>query len=181
MGSIRGFNAELCEDKSPAVAADPGHRLVNPSLAGGALLDLGPYAWLEAALVLLPPSTASVEPFPIPKVVSHMTLTPTGVDKVTTFIVEFPQSDGSIVPAVLTAAQDRLTSANRCVLVAGSKGYLEVHAPAWRPTGISYKAWSTEEEYLAEEQKNPVKDETFDFSDRPGAFLSFPLPLSSSY
>jgi predicted dehydrogenase len=172
LGEIRGFTAELCEDKTPAVTADPSHRLINPALAGGALLDLGPYAWLQAALVLLPPSKASLEPIPVPKVVAHMTKTSTGVDKSTTFIVELPQADGTIVPAVLTAGQDRASSLNRVVLIAGSKGYLEVQAPSWRPKSISYKAWDTVEEYLAEDQKPPSKDEIFHF-DRPGSSSSF--------
>ena len=42
IGNIRGVQAELNIDFTEKAKADPKHRLVNPDLAGGSLLDLGP-------------------------------------------------------------------------------------------------------------------------------------------
>lgn len=124
--------------------------------------------WVHAALLLLPPSKAGLEPLKVPKIVSSMTKTSSGVDKSVTAIIDF-EVDGRVVPAVLTCAQDRQSSFNRIVLVQGTKGYLEVAWGTYRPESLSYKAWSSEEDYGSQERPEPSAEETISFVPFPGA------------
>lgn len=100
--------------------------MVDPNLAGGALLDLGPYPWTWLALILLPETKASLTPLPLPKVVASMTKSSSGVDCSTVAVIQFPQADGRIVHGTMTCAMDVLTPPGRVAVVQGSKGYLEV-------------------------------------------------------
>ncbi|GAA5968642.1 hypothetical protein JCM11641_007709 [Rhodosporidiobolus odoratus] len=174
IGSIRGFAADLCIDFTRTVTKDPSHRIYNPVLAGGALLDLGPYMWVHAALLLLPESKASLDPLPVPKITAGMVKTESGVDQSTVAVIEFPQpgKDGQVVQATLTCAQDRESSRNRVVLVQGTKGYLEVQAGTYRPAGFTYHAWDSEEDY-GTETKEATKTETYSFAQRPGNIWGF--------
>lgn len=74
IGNIRGAQAELNIDFTEKAKADPSHRLVNPDLAGGSLLDLGPYPWTQLILALMPePSTGPAHP--LHKIAASMTKT----------------------------------------------------------------------------------------------------------
>ncbi|GAA5853313.1 hypothetical protein JCM8547_000281 [Rhodosporidiobolus lusitaniae] len=172
IGEVRALSADLCMDFTKMAAADPSHRLVNPHLAGGALLDLGPYMWVHAALVLLPdPAEAKEEPLPVPKITATMTKTSSGVDKSTTAVIEFPQPDGRIVPATLTCAQDVQSPPNRVALVNGTLGYIEVHGGTFRPTGFTVYSWDSEESYG--EATGAGKKQEFSFEPRPGNIWGF--------
>ncbi|GAA6030810.1 hypothetical protein JCM8097_008887 [Rhodosporidiobolus ruineniae] len=171
IGEIRALEANLCIDFTDTVAKDPGHRLYNPALAGGALLDLGPYPFVHAALLLIPEHKASLEPIPVPKLTASIIKTDSGVDRSTVAVIDFPQPDGRVVPATLRCAQDCQSAHNRIVLVQGTKGYLEVEWATYRPSAFSYKAWDSPEDY-ADGEKEP-KTERFSFEPRPGGIWGF--------
>ncbi|GAA5907434.1 hypothetical protein JCM6882_003861 [Rhodosporidiobolus microsporus] len=171
IGEVRGLKSELSVDFTKTVAADPAHRLYNPDLAGGALLDLGPYSYVHSALVLRPNTSASTEPLPVPKITATCIKTPSGVDQSTVAVLEHKTETGRTVHATLICAQDRQTR-EPCVVVQGSKGYLEVHAPTYRPKGLTYYAWESEEDF-GDLETQPAKTETFQFEPRPGGIWGF--------
>ncbi|GAA6060466.1 hypothetical protein JCM10212_000894 [Sporobolomyces blumeae] len=173
IGEVRGAQAELCVDFGPIAEKDPAHRLVNPDLAGGAVLDLGPYPWTQLCLALRPFETkAGPSRLAVPKIAASMTKTESGVDASTVAVIEFPQEDGRIVHGTMTAALDRQSAHGRVLYVQGSKGYLETQWPTFRPKSFRYKAWDSVEDFGAGD-KPPSKSETFSFEDRPGNVWGF--------
>ncbi|GAA5943975.1 Gfo/Idh/MocA family protein [Sporobolomyces koalae] len=172
IGEIRGAQAELCVDFGPTAARSPDHRLVNPDLAGGALLDLGPYPWTQLCLALRPETDPTAGTLKLPKLAASMTKTSSGVDASTIAAITFAAKDGQGVHGTFTAAQDRQSAHSRVLLVQGSHGYLETRWPTFRPSGFSYKAWDSVEDFASGE-KPPTRSETFDFESRPGDILGF--------
>ncbi|ORY88343.1 NAD-binding protein [Leucosporidium creatinivorum] len=170
IGEIRSAQAELNVDFTKTAKADPSHRLVNPDLCGGSLLDLGPYPWTQLFLALMPePSTGAAHP--LPKIAASMTKTFTGVDCSTIAVIQFPQPDGRVVHGTLTTSQDSQTPHGRVSVVQGNLGYVEVQWATYRPEGLVYKSWKTEEEYA--EGGKPEKEESFSFVPRPGGIWGF--------
>ncbi|GAA5843426.1 hypothetical protein JCM3766R1_002947 [Sporobolomyces carnicolor] len=172
IGQIRAAQAELCVDFGPTAAKNPDHRLVNPDLAGGALLDLGPYPYTQLYLALSPTTKATNERLPVPRIVASMTKTPSGVDASTVAVIEFPQDDGRTVHGTFTAAQDRQSEHSRVLIVQGSLGYLETQWPTYRPKSLRYKAWDSPEDYASGE-KEPTESKEFEFEPRPGNIWGF--------
>lgn len=84
LGKILRSQSEFCM-KMPE---DPLHRLNNPDLAGGSLLDMGiyPLTW-QLALIYEDPDNKGVEP----DITSSLTKGPTGVDIYTTLIMNWSQ------------------------------------------------------------------------------------------
>lgn len=171
IGEVRAVQAELCVDFGPTAEKQPDHRIVNPYLAGGALLDLGPYPWTQLALTLLPRSKAAKEPMEVPKVAAGMTKTTSGVDASVVASIGFKQEDGRVVHGSFITAQDRQTTPQRCVLVQGSKGYIEVAFPTYRPRSFTVNSFDSVE-HLADLDARP-KTETFEFEPRPGGIWGF--------
>ncbi|GAA6046697.1 hypothetical protein JCM3770_003122 [Rhodotorula araucariae] len=169
IGELRAVQAELCIDFT---SQSSEHRLLNPYLAGGALLDLGPYPWTQLALLLLPQSEASSEPLPIPKVSASLLKTSTGVDASVVAGLTFQQADGRLVHGTLTCAQDRQTSPDRCCYIQGSHGYIEVAFPTYRPRSFTYHAWDSTEAY-GDPTTQATRSETFEFEPRPGGIWGF--------
>jgi len=171
IGQVVSVRTEL----SVAWKGDDAHRMVNPDLAGGALLDLGPYAWVWLALVLLQRAPADgVSALPKLKVAGSIIRYPsTGVDAVSTATVQFPQPDGRTVHGTMTAALS-VPSNPSVVFIQGTKGFLEIAGPTYRPEGFSWTAWSSEEEY-GDFGGDRAKAQTGgeDFSVRPGGIWGF--------
>jgi len=80
-----GFNMPL----------DPGHRLFNKALGGGALLDIGIYPALLALLVLGKPKAEDIQ--------ASAAFGPTDVDETTVFTFKYPNQSIALGHASLTA------------------------------------------------------------------------------
>ncbi|TQO19742.1 putative dehydrogenase [Rhodoglobus vestalii] len=114
LGSIRSVIA----DHNQNLPRDPLHRINNPALGGGALLDLGIYPLSFAYDILGTPTN----------VVAVATKTATGVDRQTSMILSY----GDEAQAVLQTTLD-LRGSNRAAIV-GSEGRIEIDETWYQPT-----------------------------------------------
>lgn len=111
------------------------NRMVNPDLAGGALLDLGIYSltWVFQSLYHVQPETEKEAP----KVVASINKYRTGADESTTIICQFPKHNSvGIATTSLRIATDvdGLYTGGPAIRIQGSKGEIQVTGPAFRPT-----------------------------------------------
>ena len=97
----------------------PEHRLLNPQLAGGALLDIGVYIVSLASMVFGRPPA---------KITSLAHMGQTGVDEQAAMI--FRYDDGQL--AVLSCAVK--TETPQQAVIAGTKGTITIHSPFWCAT-----------------------------------------------
>ena len=95
----------------------PDHRLRDPALAGGALLDLGVYPLALAQLLLGPPVA----------VTSTGTLTSEGVDAAVAMAV---RHDGGAVASLSCAINADIPAT---AIISGHRGHITVPAPFYRP------------------------------------------------
>ncbi|KIW79197.1 hypothetical protein Z517_05809 [Fonsecaea pedrosoi CBS 271.37] len=150
IGEVIRVLSDLSIGVAPEKEFDPGHRMVNLDLAGGALLDLGIYSltWVFQSMYhTLPPHLREQSR---PKVVgAAMTPEPrTGADESTLILLEFPKS----TPTGKTRAHAVATTAMRvsddpgrrhagkgdvetpAVRIEGETGEIQVYGPIYRPT-----------------------------------------------
>lgn len=100
----------------------PGSRLFEPSLAGGALLDVGIYTVeLATAVFGNPPERISTLAY----------LGPSGVDERSGTVLDF----GGGRLAVLTSANR--TAAPNDAVIAGDRGWVRIHDPFWHPQRLT--------------------------------------------
>ncbi|EPT05470.1 NAD-binding protein [Fomitopsis schrenkii] len=129
----------LCLDPEKTMA-DGKHRMVNPDLAGGALLDSGIYAltWLfQTVYTTLPPAERKA-----PTVTSALKIyEPTGAaDELASILLVFPRAGNKDVHAIATTslryASDPLEdlSAGPACRVHGDQGEIQIFPPLYRPT-----------------------------------------------
>jgi len=114
LGTIRSVIA----DHNQNVSMDPLHRLNNPLLGGGALLDLGIYPVSFTYDILGAPTS----------IVAVATTAATNVDRQTSMILSY----GEDAQAVLQTTLD-LAGPNRAVIV-GSEGRIEIDEVWYMPT-----------------------------------------------
>jgi predicted dehydrogenase len=114
------------------------NRMVNPDLAGGALLDLGIYAltWVFQTLYHVQPEEQKESP----KVVAAVNKYHTGADETTSIIVQFPQhkSHGIALTSLRVASDvDGQGTGGAAIRIQGSEGEIQVIGPAYCP--LQYK------------------------------------------
>lgn len=105
IGKITSLTANLCyeiQDKE---------RMQEPSLAGGALLDLGVYTLNFARMVVKKE---------VKEVVSHAVMSPKGIDWMDSMTLIFEDDTMAVLHSSM------LNESNRMGLICGEKGYLEV-------------------------------------------------------
>lgn len=111
----------LLADHNQLLPSDPLHRLNNPELGGGALLDLGIYP-VSFAFDLLGTPT---------EVLAHAAKTATGVDRQTAIILGFSGGRQAVLHAALDAR-----GPNRAVVI-GTRGRIELDAVWYNPTPVT--------------------------------------------
>lgn len=113
IGEVRKVLASHNQD----LPKDPAHRLNDPALGGGALLDLGIYPISFAFDILGAPQ----------RILASASKTATGVDRQTSAIFEYAGGAQAIVDCELDAA-----SANRA-LVIGTEGWIDIESTWYNP------------------------------------------------
>jgi dihydrodiol dehydrogenase / D-xylose 1-dehydrogenase (NADP) len=112
------------------------HRMVNPDLAGGALLDLGIYAltWVFQTLY-----TTQKNP-QAPSVLGAIRKYKTGADEHTSMLLTFPREEGGDAHGIATTSMrvaadpDGKGTAGPSIRVQGSEGEVQIFHPAFRPS-----------------------------------------------
>ncbi len=120
LGSVRA----LIADHDQRLPTDPGHRLQDPALGGGALLDLGVYPVWFAHHLFGPPATVQATSTP----------TPTGVDRQTAMVLSWPDGKQAVLHTLLDG-QGPGTAA-----VIGTDARIELDPIWYAPTGFSVRA-----------------------------------------
>lgn len=110
IGEVRALTA----DHSQRLPSDPGHRLQDPALGGGALLDLGIY-----------PVSFAWDLFGSPvSVTARSTPTPTGVDAQTSVVLTYAGGQQAVTHSALDVA------GRNDAVVLGTEGRIEID-PTW--------------------------------------------------
>lgn len=117
LGDIRLILADFCLNRG----YDPLHRLYNPELGGGALLDLGIYPLSFTTYMLGSPKSIG----------GQAALSPDGLDVLD--IYQLTYEDG--ISAALICGLG--LSKPREAFIAGDKGYVKVHDPFFRPDHLT--------------------------------------------
>jgi predicted dehydrogenase len=108
-------------DHNQWFARDPGHRLFDPALGGGALLDLGVYPVSFASMVFGTPTRVTA--------VSDRAFT--GVDATTSAVLQYGDGAHSVISTSLEVA-----GPNRAAIV-GTEARIEIDAVFYAPTTFS--------------------------------------------
>ncbi|ANB12059.1 hypothetical protein AWJ20_294 [Sugiyamaella lignohabitans] len=132
IGKILRVSSDLAVPFNIPNDFDPKHRMKNPELGGGALLDLGIYSltWIFITAFAEPENKRQA-----PKVNGSILFTKdTKVDEHTTVNLIFPESH---VSAVATTSMTGLSEHDNVCLIQGEKGYIKVDFPTYRPEGFT--------------------------------------------
>ena len=114
LGEVRKVVASHNQD----LPKDPAHRLNDPALGGGALLDLGIYPVSFAFDVLGAPE----------RILASAAMTATGVDRQTAAIFEYADGQQALVDCALDTAGN-----NRAAII-GTGGWVEIDSVWYNPT-----------------------------------------------
>ena len=119
LGEVRSLHA----DHTQRLPADPAHRLNNPQLAGGALLDLGVYPLSFAHDLLGPPV----------EVTARATLKETGVDASVATVLRHKGS------ALSTSYSSSETRGPNTAVVLGTEGRIDIDAVWYAPAAVTVR------------------------------------------
>ncbi|SNX86842.1 related to dimeric dihydrodiol dehydrogenase [Melanopsichium pennsylvanicum] len=127
---------------------DPNHRLFNPQLGGGALLDLGIYALTWQMLTLYEDPCNHYEK---PEITSGMIKSKlTGVDEFTTVILNFVSMGAQ---GIATTNMSIQSFEKYVVLVQGTKADLTVPWPPYRPESFTIHQKDSNGKYTGEKEQ----------------------------
>ncbi|KAL7410386.1 hypothetical protein BDY24DRAFT_400358 [Mrakia frigida] len=144
IGDVERIFSDLSIDFDlPGLAPDA--TIINPNLAGGALLAVGPYSLLWCLLPVFPHPS----PITLPTIAAQITLdSKAAIDIHTSAVLTFPPSV-SEAHALLTSSLSNVSPPCE-VLIQGSKGQLKFIGPTYRPEGyiFSFKEKGREEERM---------------------------------
>ncbi|MCS7478923.1 Gfo/Idh/MocA family protein [Umezawaea endophytica] len=116
IGEVRAVHADF----GFTAAYDPSHRLWNPALGGGALLDLGVYPVSFTHMLLGEPESITV----------HGSLAPSGVDADVALLLAYANGAHGLLTCSLTSTPE--VSAT----IVGSGGRIDVPEPFFNPSAI---------------------------------------------
>jgi predicted dehydrogenase len=143
IGEVRSLIADHNQD----LPKDALHRINNPELGGGTLLDLGIY-----------PVSFSFDLFGAPSVVKAISSpTATGVDRQTAILFGYPDGQQAVLHTALDAP-----GSNRAAII-GTAGRIEVDSVWYTPTGFSVYDASGE---VTERYASEVADRGMQFQAR---------------
>ncbi|MCW5852087.1 MAG: Gfo/Idh/MocA family oxidoreductase [Anaerolineae bacterium] len=111
---------------------NPTHRLFDPALGGGALLDVGIYPVSLASMLLGTPSN----------IVGLAHLGQTGVDEQAGMVLSYP---GGGLAVLSTAIR---TTTPQEALIFGTEGYIRIHSPWWHSTRLTLSRPQQEDEVM---------------------------------
>lgn len=141
LGTVMRAWADNSLDVNPEESFGLDHRMVNPDLAGGVMLDMGIYSltWIFQTLYTTQPPETRKPPRVLSSVQKYE---PTGVDETTTILMTFPrdaQSGGDLQGMAMTSFRvasdiDGRGKSGPAVRIQGRKGELQVWPPIYRPT-----------------------------------------------
>jgi dihydrodiol dehydrogenase / D-xylose 1-dehydrogenase (NADP) len=139
LGNVTRVSADCSINSDPEKAfADGSHRMVNPALAGGPLLDLGVYSlnWVFQCLYLTQHAADRQKPNVVSAVKPYG---PTGCDEMCSMLLTFPRKEGGDAHAIATTSLRAASSpgGNKdapAVRVQGDKGEVQVFPMIFRPT-----------------------------------------------
>lgn len=130
IGDVRLLTADFGFFK----AFDPQHRLFNPTLGGGALLDIGIYPLALALYLFGKPDQYSGQAF----------LGKTGVDEQIHLSLLYGQKKSANLSATIRAISP-------CeAVISGSEGFIRIHKDFWHPEKISLSLGRGEKEKIIE-------------------------------
>jgi predicted dehydrogenase len=113
---------------------DPLHRLFNPDLGGGALLDVGVYCVALSSMIFGPPD----------RVTGLAHLGETGVDEQSAAILEHGQGCMSTISIATRTATPQEA------MIAGTEGRIRIHSDWWRPDTLTLTRPDRENETIKE-------------------------------
>jgi predicted dehydrogenase len=120
LGAIKRVFADFSFSHDLDSAFPPSHRMVNPDLAGGALLDLGIYSLTWVFMALYEDED--------PSVVSKVDKYKTGVDQQSSILLDFGGAHGIATTSVLVASTpDKEHNGQHDVRIQGTLGDLTVN------------------------------------------------------
>lgn len=111
----------LIADHNQLLPSDPKHRIQDPALGGGALLDLGIYPVSFAHALFGTPT----------RIQSSATFTPTGVDRQTAIILDFEGERRALLHTALDTLGPNTAS------IIGTGGRIEIDSVWYTPTSFS--------------------------------------------
>jgi predicted dehydrogenase len=118
LGQIRKVTASHNQN----LPKDPAHRLNDPALGGGALLDLGVY-----------PVSFAIDVLGIPDSIrASASMTATGVDRQTAAIFEYADGQQALVDCALDIAS------NNWAVVIGTEGWIDIESTWYNPTPFTW-------------------------------------------
>ncbi|MFC2161971.1 Gfo/Idh/MocA family protein, partial [Acidobacteriota bacterium] len=121
LGEIRMLNASF----GFKAEFDPLHRLFNPSLGGGALLDVGVYPVSFASMVFGQRKPDQIS--------SQCFLGKTGVDEQSAVLFRYERGQVAVLSAAVR------TEIPQDAYIIGTEGTLRIHAPWWKSKKLSLK------------------------------------------